>query len=227
MGDLLFILEMTELSRRVPPTTFARWAIDCARRAVGVDLRALDAHVIPLREGLDWARTRLRRGPGSTGASSSSQEAAVVQGCRRTLESALSTTLEASRRRRDVDRITRALAAVEATRCAMRCAEGGLEHEAAARSAQAAFLEPDTEARAQASRLLLRAELLPSGAEILVRLDYAEARGKLPRDPDARQWIEDHRHTLMLEDPSRSLAFVLRDPKLVFLAELERISCPP
>jgi hypothetical protein len=116
----------------------------------------------------------------------------------------------------------RALAAVSAVVWAMRCADGHADHEAAARTAQAAFEEPDEEAGNQARRLLLRCKLIPSGAELLVRLDYAEAHGALPRAPEQLEWLNLQRASLMNEDQDGRLAVVFRHFDRVFLAEFAR-----
>jgi hypothetical protein len=116
----------------------------------------------------------------------------------------------------------RAVAAVSSLVLALRCIDGHPDHEAAARTAQLAFEQPHEEAGNQARRLLLRAKLIPSGAELLMRLDYAEGRGVLPSAPEQRAWIDAQRELLMNEDENGRLAVVFRHLDRVFLAELAR-----
>lgn len=98
--------------------------------------------------------------------------------------------------------------------------DGHPAHETTARTAQSAFEAPHDEANNQARRLLTRAKLIPSGAELLVRLDYAESLGALPRDPQQRAWLDAQRELLMNEDEAGRLAVVFRHLDAVFLAEL-------
>lgn len=217
IGDLLVLTELTELAARVPAGARERWALDCAGRAVGVDLAELATHQRELKWCLASGRARLRHMDDET--AKARLDDAI--GLARDHVAALAQNLE-DRPGRGRLRRQRALAAANSAVWALRCVEGEGIHEQAARSAQRAFEDPVEEARAQGRRLLLRTKLIPSGADLLVRLDYAEARGALPDDPAERAWIDNHRALLMAEDEDGRFAVVLRYRECVFLAELER-----
>ena len=215
VGDLLVIIELTEIAARVPAGARELWTLDCAGRAVGVDIRELDRHMGSLRACLARARAHVL-------APEPEPEPDAV-------DDLVQTVREVGRALRlegNSNRNLRAIAAVDAALFAIDGVFGRSDptsaHEAVARRAQAAFEDPDEEALAQARRLLLRTKLIPSGAELLVRLDYAEAHGALPPGPGERAWLDGQRARLMMEDQDSRFAVTLRYLELVFLGELAR-----
>lgn len=216
IGDLLRLVERSELGARVPAQALELWALDCARRALGVDLRVLDVHVGTLRRGISAARTLLRKPDVDDVPAAFELARADVERCRTELRTVEQPGLNGRL----------ALSAIEAVASAMDCARDR-DHariESTARLAREAFHanDRDIEFDAQVRRLLLRCGLLPSGDELLVRLDYAEARGALPRDPAQQAWLDAQRQKLMADDTERRLIVVIRHLEQVFLAEFEQ-----
>ena len=213
---VLMLVELTELAARVPAGARQHWALDCAKRAIGDDIPALRPHRVMLRSGLSAARSRLIAG---SPADSREEFERVEQLTRDALG-------ELQQRLDDEGPGFGRARAVEAARSlivAMRCVEGHPEHETTARVAQRAFEDPLAEADNQARRLLLRCKLIPSGAELLVRLDYAEDHGAMPKSPQERAWLDAQRELLMNEDEEGRMAVVFRHFHRVFLGELSRL----
>lgn len=222
---VLMLVDLTELSQRVPAGVRQLWALECARRALASDIPLLRPQLSMLRSWLAAARRHALHAaePESEPAAESEPESP-----REAFERAqlLARELLDDMQERSANagpEYARAVAAVASLVWAMRCADGHADHEAAARTAQAAFEEPDEEAGNQARRLLLRCKLVPSGAELLMRLDYAEARGVLPSAPEERAWLDAQRELLMNEDENGRLAVVFRYLESVFLTELARV----
>jgi hypothetical protein len=219
---VLMLVELTELSQRIPAGVRQLWALECARRAIASDIPLLRPRLAVLRTWLAAARHHALHA-----AEPESEPAAESESPREAFERAqlLARELLDDMQERSANagpEYARAVAAVSSLVSAMRCADGHPDHEAAARTAQAAFEEPDEEAGNQARRLLLRCKLIPSGAELLMRLDYAEARGVLPSAPEERAWLDAQRELLMNEDENGRLAVVFRYLDSVFLTELAR-----
>jgi hypothetical protein len=219
---VLMLVELTELAQRVPAGVRELWALDCARRAIASDIPTLRPQLAMLRACVAAARSWVTR----TAEPESTTESAWA-GDRDAFERAqqLARELYDDMHERSGNAgpgYARAVAAVSSLVWAMRCASGHPDHEVAARTAQAAFEHPDEEAGHQARRLMLRAKLIPSGAELLMRLDYAEARGMLPSAPEQRAWLDAQRELLMNEDENGRLAVVFRHFDRVFLSELAR-----
>lgn len=217
---VLMLVELTELAQRVPPGARELWALDCARRAIASDIPTLRPQLAMLRSCLAAARSWATR-------PAEPEPTAESKALREAFEHAQQLALELHRDMQERSAnagpgYARAVAAVASLVWAMRCVDGHPDHEAAARTAQAAFEHPDEEADNQARRLLLRAKLIPSGAELLMRLDYAEARGVLPSAPEQRAWLDSQRELLMNEDENGRLAVVFRYLDRVFLTELAR-----
>lgn len=215
LEDLLILIEVTELGGRIAERGRERWAIDCARRAVGVYIDRCGPQVPALREGLATARRWFDFPPNED---QRNHARAAALAARDELLRRAQTAV-----RRDRVPLQRASKAAEAVALALDCVVEGAHAERVATVAREAFPDPEDEAAAQARRLLLWTKLLPSGAELLVRLDYAESRGRLPIDREQRTWIEGQRVLLMADDEAGRLALVLRHLELVFLAEFERI----
>jgi hypothetical protein len=216
---VLMLVELTELSTRVPPGVRELWAIDCARRAVAADIQSLRPYVSMLRSALTVARSHLNQRLAAPTEDAPGREA--FEQARELVQSRFAHLQERSNNAGPGH--ARAFAAVSAVVLAMRCADGQREHEATARTAQEAFEEPDEEAANQARRLLLRSKLIPSGSELLVRLDYAESLGALPRAPEQLDWLNAQRGLLMNEDEDGRLAVVFRHLDRVFLKEFARV----
>jgi hypothetical protein len=223
---VLMLVELTELSQRVPAGVRELWALDCARRAISSDIPNLRPQLAVLRSYLAAAQrwgTFAAKLP-STAESGRTSESETLR------EAFDRAQLLARELLDDMQEFStnagpgyaRAVAAVSSLVWAMRCLDGHPDHEAAARTAQAAFEDRDAEAGHQARRLLLRGKLIPSGAELLMRLDYAEARGVLPSAPEQRAWLDAQRELLMNEDENGRLAVVFRHLEQVFLTELAR-----
>ena len=215
VGDLLVIIELTELAARVPVHALGLWTLDCAGRALGADIREIEAHRGALRSSLARTRGLLRE-----------DELEITDADVDAIAQPVRDRIEVLRFGEDSKGNRRAIAAAEATLFAILGALGRAEdrstHESVARRAQDAFEDRDEEALAQARRLLLRARLIPSGAELLVRLDFAEANGALPPGAEERAWIDSHRALLMAEDQDSRFAVTLRYLEIVFLGELDR-----
>jgi hypothetical protein len=216
---VLMLVELTELAQRVPAGVRELWALDCARRTVAADILALRPHVRMLRSGLAVAASHLAQ---RLAAPTEPLQREAFEHARLLVHECLEQLQQRSPNSGPGH--AQAVAAVSSVLLAMRCADGHADHEATARTAQAAFEHPDEEAGNQARRLLLRSKLIPSGAELLVRLDYAEAHGALPRAPEQLEWLNAQRGLLMNEDHDGRLAVVFRHLDRVFLAEL---SLPP
>lgn len=218
--SVLMLVERTELSQRVPAGARELWALECARRAIASDIPILRARISVLRSHVAAARRWATRPPEPelTAESESLREAFERA---QLLARALLEDMQAQSTNAGPG-YARAVAAVASLVWAMRCVAGHPDHEAAARAAQAAFEHPGAEANNQARRLLLRGKLIPSGAELLMRLDYAEARGALPSAPEQLAWLDAQRELLMNEDENGRLAVVFRHLDRVFLAELAR-----
>lgn len=215
---VLMLVELTELSQRVPKGVRELWALDCARRAIASDIPILRPRLSILRAYLATARRFAISAAESDSAAESLREEfdRTHLLARELLDDMQDGSANAG------PGYARAVAAVSSLVWAIRCADGLPDHETAARTAQAAFEEPEEEAANQARRLLLRGKLIPSGAELLMRLDYAEARGVLPSAPEERAWIDAQRELLMNEDENGRLAVVFRYLDRVFLTELAR-----
>jgi hypothetical protein len=219
--SVLVLVELTELAARVPAGAREQWALDCAKRACGDDFLALDGVVHSA--WWDIARWRLGHRLGAIGSDS---DAAALRQIFEDMQASIGDAVDSLR---DIVETqgpghgrARAVEAMQSVVWALRCADGHPDHEAAARTAQRAFEDPHEEAGNQARRLLMRSKLTPTGAELLVRLDYAESLGALPRDPDQRAWLDAQRELLMNEDEAGRLAVVFRHLDAVFLAELAR-----
>jgi hypothetical protein len=219
---VLMLVELTELSQRVPAGVRELWALDCARRAIASDIPILRPQLSRLRSYVMAAQrfALSKSGPDPT---PESEIGSLREGFEQAQLLARELFDDMQERASNAGPgYARAVAAVSSLVWAMRCIDGHPDHEAAARTAQAAFEEPDEEAANQARRLLLRGKLIPSGAELLMRLDYAEARGVLPSAPEERAWIDAQRELLMNEDENGRLAVVFRYLDRVFLTELAR-----
>jgi hypothetical protein len=216
---VLMLVELTELATRVPPGVLELWAIDCARRAVAADIPRLRSHAGALRWSLTVARSHLNQRLAAPDEDAPARD--EFEHAREIVQTRFEVFHEHSNNAGPEH--ARALAAVSAVVLAMRCADGQREHEATARTAQEAFEEPDEEAANQARRLLLRSKLIPSGSELLVRLDYAESLGALPRAPEQLDWLNAQRGLLMNEDEDGRLAVVFRHLDRVFLKEFARV----
>jgi hypothetical protein len=223
---VLMLVELTELSQRVPAGVRELWALDCARRAIASDILTLRPQLAMLRTWLaatrQWATVEIEsaRAADLTYSAESASLREAFEHAQLLARDHLDDMQEGSANAGPG--YARAVAAVSSLVWAMRCVDGHPDHEAAARAAQAAFEEPNAEADNQARRLLLRAKLIPSGAELLMRLDYAEARGVLPSAPEQRAWLDAQRELLMNEDEAGRLAVVFRHLDRVFLTELAR-----
>lgn len=215
LEDLLILIELSELGRAIADRGRERWAIDCAKRAVGVYVDRCGPQAPALREGLATARRWLDEPPSED---QRSDAVALVIAARDELRRREQTAV-----RRDRVPLQRASKAAEAVALALDCAVGRVAADRVATTAREAFPDPEDEAAAQARRLLLWTGLLPSGTELLVRLDYAESLGRLPTDVEQRAWIESQRVLLMANDEGGRLAMVLRHLELVFLAELSSL----
>jgi hypothetical protein len=211
---VLMLVELTELATRVPPGVRELWAIDCARRAVAADIQSLRPYVSVLRSSLAVARTHLNQRLAAPTEDAPARD--EFEHARELVQTRFDHFHERSNNAGPGH--ARALAAVSAVVLAMRCADGQREHENTARTAQEAFEEAGNQAR----RLLLRSKLIPSGAELLVRLDYAESLGALPRVPEQLDWLNAQRGLLMNEDEDGRLAVVFRHFDRVFLGEFAR-----
>lgn len=221
LGDLLVLVELTSARERVPAGALERWALDCAGRSLGADLRGLDPHRSMLRAALVGARAALRERAAGLAPTTLADAHGRALAVREALDDTELDDLDTARSR----------AAAASVHHALRCIGEGLapnprrnvEAHATAERARAAFANGYAESLPQARRLLWRAQLLPTGAELLVRLDYAESRGALPPDPRAREWIHAQRRLLMAEDEDSRFALVLRHPRPVFLTEFEEL----
>lgn len=211
---VLMLVELTELGQRVPAGAREHWALDCAKRAIGDDIPALRPHRAVLRTSLSAARSRLTV--------SSTETREEFDRAQQHASEALDELQERFDEEGPGLGRARAVEAARSLLAAMRCVDGHREHEAAARVAQGAFEDPLAEADNQARRLLQRCKLIPTGAELLVRLDYAEDHGAMPKDPRERAWLDAQRELLMNEDQERRMAVVFRHLHRVFLAELSR-----
>ena len=214
LGDLLVLIELTELGKHIPARGLERWAIDCAQRAVGAYVDRCGPQLPALRRGLVTARRWLAEPPDDDQRNDANVAALAAR------DELLRRAQAASR---DRLALLRAGKAAEAVVRVLDCVVGSAHAEQVAAVAREAFPDPEDEAAAQTRRLLLWTKLLPSGPELLVRLDYAESRGRLPTDREQREWIESQRVLLMADDEAGRLAMVLRHLELVFLAELEKI----
>lgn len=225
--SVLMLVELTPLSQRVPAGVRELWALDCARRAIASDILTLRPQLAMLRSCLAaaqrWAAATL--GPGRATEPVPTAEAESLREAFQHAQLLARGLLDEMQERSGNagPGYARAVAAVSSLVWAMRCIEGHPEHEVAARTAQAAFEEPDVEAGNQARRLLLRGKLIPSGAELLMRLDYAEARGALPSAPEQRAWLDAQRELLMNEDENGRLAVVFHYLDHVFHSELAQV----
>ncbi|HVI01756.1 MAG TPA: hypothetical protein VM869_23730, partial [Enhygromyxa sp.] len=63
LGDLLVLIELTELGKHIPARGLERWAIDCAQRAVGSYIDRCGPQLPALRQGLATARRWLETPP--------------------------------------------------------------------------------------------------------------------------------------------------------------------
>jgi hypothetical protein len=214
LEELLILIELSDLGDRIAERGLERWAIDCARRAVSANVDRCGPQLPALREGLATAKRWLEQPP--TADQRNDANAAASTACKGILRRAQ----EASRYRLALQRTAKS---AEAVARALDCVAEAANADQVAAVAREAFPDREDEAAAQARRLLFWTRLLPSGAELLVRLDYAESRGRLPIDGEQRAWIEAQRVLLMADDEAGRLAVVLRHLELVFLAELERI----
>ncbi len=204
LEDLLVLLALTELKARAREGGVEQWLLDCARRAISTNIEALGAaRAKTLRAALQLATRRLR-------GEVDDDELAVVLA-----------QLDAIRGQIGVPGGIRKPA--DAVIQTLLCIRGDVGPEHAAATARQAFAEPEPEAEAQLRRLLTRTGLLPSGAELLVRLDYAESLGRMPTDPDERAWLESRRSALMLDDEHSRFSVTARLFELVFLAELTQL----
>jgi hypothetical protein len=215
LEDLLILIELTELGSRIPARSRERWAIDCARRAVGANVEWCGPQLAPLRESLTTATHWLDEVP------SDEQRSDAIAAAQATCDALLRRAQTASKGARLG--LQRTGKTAEAVMRALECAAARAPAEQVAAVAREAFPNPEDEAASQARRLLLWTRLLPSGPELLVRLDYAESRGRLPADREQRDWIEAQRVLLMADDEAGRLAMVLRHLELLFLPELEKI----
>lgn len=219
---VLMLVELTPLSQRVPRGARELWALDCAGRAIASDIPTLRPQLAVLRSYLAAAR---RWATFASKPSQTDEPSPESESLREAFDRAQLLARELLDDMQDHSTnagpiYTRAVAAVASLVWAMRCADGHPDHEATARTAQRAFEHPHEEASNQARRLLLRAKLIPSGAELLMRLDYAEARGVLPSAPEQLAWLDAQRELLMNEDENGRLAVVFRHLDRVFLTEL-------
>ena len=213
IGNLLVIVELTELRYRIPAAALELWAIDCARRALGVDLPRVPGSLrTELRRCLDTARRWVRAPEDELLA----DHFAAARARQATLLGDLGTAFGRNRESREH-------ALLHAVRLALECVAGEPAFDELAEVARSVFAMPDrpAEAEAQTRRLLVRAKLMPSGAELLVRLDYAESRGLLPNDAASRAWLDRQRRLLMAENEDSRFAVTLRYMDEVFDAELE------
>lgn len=227
---VLLLVELTEISQRVPKGARELWALDCAARAIASDIPTLRPQLAVLRSCLAaarrWATFAIKPSQTTepeTEPETETESASLREAFDRAQQLARELLDDMQQRSTNAGPIfLRAVAAVSSLVLAMRCADGHPDHEATARTAQRAFEEPDEEAGNQARRLLLRGKLIPSGAELLMRLDYAEARGVLPSAPEQLAWLDAQRELLMNEDENGRLAVVFRHLDRVFLTELSR-----
>jgi hypothetical protein len=215
LEDLLILMELTELGERIAPKGRERWAIDCAQRAVGANVDRCGEQLPALREGLAAARRWLKQPPERDEHHATS---ALVLAARKGLGKRAQEATKGNRLA-----MQRTVKAADAVIAALDSVAAGANMEQVAAVAREAFPEDADEATAQAMRLLYWTKMLPSGQELLVRLDYAESLGRLPSDGEQRAWIEAQRGLLMTDDEAGRMAMVLRHADLVFLAELDRI----
>jgi hypothetical protein len=215
LEDLLILMEMTELGERIAPKGRERWAVDCAHRAVGANVDRCGEQLPALREGLAAARRWIKQPPEQDERDATST---LVWGA----HEGLAIRAEAASKGHRLA-MQRTVKSAEAVAAALDSVAEGRYMERVAELARKAFPEDNDEATAQAMRLLYWTKMLPSGTELLVRLDYAESLGRLPIDGEQRAWIEAQRGLLMTDDEAGRMAMVLRHLDLVFLAELDRI----
>jgi hypothetical protein len=217
--DAIVLVELTELAARVPPGAREYWALDCAKRAIGDDNWMLRRQRERLRGWWRIGQQQLERRLSDEPEPPQDDLRQLFEAAQASVPEIIEELPAADVGRDGVARV-RAVAAVQSLVHALRCVDGHPEHETAARLAQGAFADPREEAGNQARRLLMRTKLIPTGAELLVRLDYAESLGALPRDPEQRAWLDAQREHLMNEDEECRLAVVFRHLDRVFLAEL-------
>lgn len=217
LRDLWILIERTELGARAAAGGRERWALNCARRAVSTNVEQLGPELPVLREALARADRWLPDRP----------DEELSRGVLASVEQAWRSVAERARRRPGAGRRALALSnahmATEAVLRGVVCAASGKHHDRVAELARSSFSNQELEAAAQARRLLLFTKLLPRGADLLVRLDYAESIGKMPLAREEREWIEAQRSLLMANDEQARMAVLLRELELVFLPELERL----
>jgi hypothetical protein len=206
VGDILLLIELTPLGQRVAPRGLELWALDVAQRAVGADIRDINMYIPRLKRGLEHVRASMRAPEDKTIRDHVDEVRGFVH-----------------------DRLAGELSkrgriALQTFELALACVEGARSYEQLARTALGAFPAEHerAESEAQARRLLLRCKLVPSSAELLVRLDYAEARGVLPQAPAQREWLEQQRAALMRDDENHRVIITLRYLEQVFLDEFEK-----
>jgi hypothetical protein len=195
IDDLLAMIQHTELGSRAHEHGVQLWAIDCARRAVDANREVIDSVLAEWSWQSDLDQQLERLVRFMRGKSSERE----IYGSREIQG---------------------------------QCELLGRRHEEAPTpdnyralwAAMAAAAEPEGEALSQLRRLLIWTKLVPSGPELLVRLDYAESRGRLPEDPPTRTWIAEQRLRLMGNDEPAKFAVTMRCFDLVFLAELEQLA---
>lgn len=222
LEDLLVLLELTDLGARAAAGGRERWAISCARRAVSVNVEQLGPELPALREGLARAaRFVVQRPDEDTHRDAVGLVEQAIRGVGERMQQ--TRNHRGANVRRSTLLAVRAHQAAEAVKLAVDCAATGRGHQGVAELARSSFPDQEPEASHQARRLLVCTKLLPSGPDLLVRLDYAESLGRLPIDGEPREWIESQRVLLMADDEAGRIAMVLRHLELVFLAELERV----
>jgi hypothetical protein len=216
LEDLLILIELTEFGARARAQGRERWAINCARRAVSTNVERLGPELATLRGLLASAERWLKQPPDED------EKRDVIAGFTPTLRSVRERIHQTQNRRRLLE-LGLAHKAVEAVHLCVAHVASAHGYEQVATRAREAFRNQDDEAAAQARRLLLFTKLLPTGADLLVRLDYVESLGRLPSDPEAHAWIEAQRASLMTDDEQARMAVMLRYLELVFMPELDRL----
>lgn len=216
LDELWLLIDQTEFGKRAAPGGRERWAINCARRAVSANSEFLGPEMAVLRDALARAGRWVKAPP--TDDALTDADATLVRA-----QSDLRQRIHAATRQKRILELERGHRAVQAVQESLACVAHSRGHEQVAALARSAFQRPEQEAAAQARRLLLCTKLLPTGADLLVRLDYVEALGRMPEDPSEREWIEAQRALLMTEDEQARMLMILRHLELVFLPELDRV----
>lgn len=218
LEELLILIELTEFGARAAAGGRERWAINCARRAVSANVEQLGPELLTLREGLACATRWVQRAPDDD---ARNDALLAVERAMRSIRERTPGSPQATNRRALAH--ASAHRAAQAVGASIECAVTANGHERVAEVARSSFPNQEHEAAHQARRLLVCTKLLPSGADLLVRLDHVEALGKMPSDPIERAWIEEQRVALMADDEQVRMAVLLRHLELVFLPELDRL----